>query len=77
VKGHGVSHLGGRERALLRHLQRRGAQTTDDLVQHFVYGNHGWYPEDLDRAIAELQETGHLAPLDRQGFYRLTIRSPL
>lgn len=72
-----VGNLGGYGRALLRHLQRRGPQSADDLVRHFVYGGHSWYPEDLDRAIAELTEFGYLAPADSEGFYRLTIRSPL
>lgn len=72
-----VSTLGGRERALLRHLQRRGAQRMDDLVGHFVYGAHSWWPEDLDRAVATLIEAGHLAPPDSHGFYRPTLRSPL
>jgi hypothetical protein len=72
-----VGNLGGFARALLRHLQRRGPQTMDDLVNHFVYGAHCWYPESLDAAIAELIEYGHLAPADSHGFYRLTLRSPL
>lgn len=72
-----VGNLGGCGRALLRHLQRRGSQSADDLVQHFVYGSHSWYPEDLDRAIAELVEASYLAPADPKGFYRLTLRSPL
>lgn len=66
-----VSLIGGRARCLRRHLERRGAQNMDDLVRHFVHGAHGWYPEDLDRALAELIEFGFAAPADSHGFYRL------
>lgn len=72
-----VGMLGGYARALRRHLERRGPQTADDLVQHFVYRAHGWYPESLDGAISELIESGHLASADSRGVYRLTVVPPL
>jgi hypothetical protein len=73
----GISPLGGRERALLRHLQRRGPQNVSQLFAHFCEGAHEWYPEDLDRALCELVETGHITPPDQCGVHRLTLRSPL
>jgi hypothetical protein len=72
-----VGLIGGYGRALLRHMQRRGPQSTEQLHTHFVYGNHGWHPETLDSAISELICSGYLCPPDQNGVHRLTLRSPL
>jgi hypothetical protein len=77
MNGHGITAIGGRERSLLRHLQRRREQTRDELLEHFVDGAHSWWPEDVDRCLARLVEVGYVCPADQRGLYRPTVVPPL
>lgn len=72
-----VSLTGGYGRAVLRHLQRRGDTTADELFDHFVCGSHGWYPEQLTAAVAELIEHGFVFAPGPDGLVALVVRSPL
>ena len=72
-----VGQLGGRDRAVLRHLQRRGSQDREALVAHFIDGRHEWYPEDLDRALSNLVDQGYVEEPDEDGLYLTVLRSPL
>jgi hypothetical protein len=77
VKGFDVGLIGGRGRALRRHLERRGPETMAALVEHFVNGRHQWSGEELGQALDELEDTGITTAPDDNGYVHLTVRPPL
>jgi len=62
---------------MVRHLQRRGPQSREDLHLHFVLGNHAWEQREFEAALSALIDAGHVCPPDQRDVIRLTLRSPL
>ncbi len=72
-----VSLVGGHAKAILRHLERRGAQGHDQMWEHFCGddGAHGWYPETFDSALSELLDASLVDVTDQR--FHLAMRPPL
>ena len=72
------TRIGGRERALIRHLARKGRpQSRDDLFMHFCEGEHRWFPEDLDAAVGVAIAEGYVFEPGVDGLIQLVLVPPL